>query len=146
RSSGALAWLLFTATLTQAAPIYSAKVVDGAAPPQDTGEEVRKLLADRSIQVADDKGELIAELWLRKELPAKATENQVKNGLTYRQVPETSLVGVIRLAKNGSDYRKQKIPAGVYTLRLGYQPMDGDHMGTAPHSEFLLVSPAADDK
>src|SRR5262249_23767332 len=25
-------------------------------------------------------------------------------------------------------------------------PMDGDHMGTAPYNEFLLASPAADDK
>jgi hypothetical protein len=34
----------------------------------------------------------------------------------------------------------------VYTLRLGFQPMDGDHNGTAPHGEFCLASPAAEDK
>ena len=37
------------------------------------------------------------------------------------------------------------VPPGVYTLRLGYQPQDGDHMGTAPHSEFCLACPAAED-
>ena len=31
-------------------------------------------------------------------------------------------------------------------MRLANQPMDGDHMGTAPYSEFLLLSPAAEDK
>ena len=35
----------------------------------------------------------------------------------------------------------------VYTLRLAYQPMDGDHMGTAPYSEFcLLVGAEMDTK
>jgi hypothetical protein len=43
------------------------------------------------------------------------------------------------------DYRKQKIKPGVYTLRLVVQLMDGDHMGTAPYSDFALLSPAGED-
>src|SRR5262249_12363102 len=39
-----------------------------------------------------------------------------------------------------------KIPTGVYTLRLGNQPQDGDHLDTAPHTEFAVLSPAAADK
>jgi hypothetical protein len=34
----------------------------------------------------------------------------------------------------------------VYTLRLGLQPMDGDHMGTAPFNDFCLLAPAELDK
>ena len=34
----------------------------------------------------------------------------------------------------------------MYTLRLGIQPMDGDHMGTAPYNEFCLLCPADQDK
>src|SRR5262249_36813905 len=45
-----------------------------------------------------------------------------------------------------TDYRKQKIKPGVYTLRLGFQPMDGDHMGTAPYNEFCLLVPAKMDE
>ena len=45
-----------------------------------------------------------------------------------------------------TDFRKQKIKAGVYTMRLGFQPMDGDHMGTAPYPEFCLLSPADSDE
>jgi hypothetical protein len=52
----------------------------------------------------------------------------------------------VQFAKNWTDFRKQKIPAGVYTLRLATQPMDGDHMGTAPYSDFCLLSPAAKDQ
>ena len=50
------------------------------------------------------------------------------------------------MLKETTSYRKQKIPAGVYTLRLGDQPQSDDHRGTAPYTDFALLSPAADDK
>src|SRR5204862_7686965 len=37
------------------------------------------------------------------------------------------------------------IQPGVYTLRLGKQPMDGDHQGTAPYDDFCLLCPAKQD-
>jgi hypothetical protein len=125
---------------------YTIKTADKTPAPKEVQEPIRKLLGERCIQMLDAKGDVLAELWFRKDVPAKATDAQVKNGLTYREIPETTLFGVIRFPKQTTDYRKQKIPAGVYTLRLANQPMDGDHMGTAPFSEFLLMSPAAEDK
>jgi hypothetical protein len=115
-------------------------------PPEGLKEEIAKALGERSYQFVDEKGNLLCELWFRKEVPAKATPEQVKNGLTYRELPEGSLLGVVSFAKGASDYKKQKIKAGVYTLRLGFQPENGDHMGTAPYNEFCLLTPAADDK
>jgi hypothetical protein len=125
---------------------YSIKAQDKSAPPKDVPDNVRKLLAERSVQLLDAKGDVLVEVWMRKEVPAKATEAQIKNGLTYREVPETTLLGVVKVVKQSSDYRKQKVPVGLYTLRLGNQPQDGDHMGTAPYSEFMLLSPIKDDK
>jgi len=124
---------------------YSVKTAK-SPPPPELKEPVAKLLSDRSVQFLDQKGDVIAELWFRQELPAKATADQVKNGLTYRELEETTLLGVIKLARQVTDYRKQKINPGVYTVRLGFQPMDGDHMGTAPYTEFGLFSPAAADE
>jgi hypothetical protein len=141
-----VALLLLAAPAARAADSYSVKVADNTPAPAEVAEPIRKLLRETCLQVYDAKDNLMAELWWRAEVPAKATEAQIKNGLTYREVPETTLVGVVRFAKAFSDYRKQKIPPGVYTLRLAGQPMDGDHMGTAPYSEFLLLSPAAEDK
>src|SRR5207247_1563992 len=92
----------------------------------------------------DAKGEAVAELWLRKEIPAKAATD-AKKGLTYRDLDETTLLGAVRFVQPWSDYRKQKIKPGVYTLRLGFQPMDGDHMGTAPYPEFCLLLSAKTD-
>jgi hypothetical protein len=70
----------------------------------------------------------------------------VKNGLTYREIPEGTLVGTLEFPKTFTDYRKQELPAGVYTLRFAVQPDIGDHTGTTPHPEFCLICPAAEDK
>ena len=138
--------LLLTALPLQAADSpYTVKVVD-AAPPKEVEEPIRKLLQEKCVQISTAKGDLLLELWFDKELAVKATEAQIKNGLTYREVPETTVVGAAHVVKDHYDYRKQKIAPGVYTLRLAFQPMDGDHMGTAQYSEFLLMCPAAEDK
>src|SRR5262249_57199391 len=62
------------------------------------------------------------------------------------ELQETTLVGVLQVHKPMTEYRKQKIKPGVFTLRLGFQPSDGDHMGTAPYKEFCLIVPADEDK
>src|SRR5262249_28431132 len=117
------------------------------APPKELKEPIRKLLDEQSVQMLDDKGTVYCEVWFRKDVPAMATAAQVKNGLTFRDnLKETTILGAVQFAQEAKDYRKQKIKAGVYTLRLGFQPMDGDHMGTAPNPEFCLLVPADDDK
>jgi hypothetical protein len=142
---GALAVALLAAgTVAAADPSYTLKAVSAEAP-KELKDPIRQLLGNEALQVVDPKGAVYCEVWLRKELPAKATPQQVKNGLTYRELEETTVLGAIRFDQQGSDYRKQKIKPGVYTLRLGFQPSDGDHMGTAPFKEFALASPADQD-
>jgi len=116
------------------------------APPAALGDSIRKLLDQRSVQFLDAKGEMVAEFWFRKAVPADATPEQVKNGLGYRDLKETTVLGAARFDQTWSDYRKQTLKPGVYTLRLAFQPMDGDHMGTAPYPEFLLVVNAREEK
>jgi hypothetical protein len=125
---------------------YSIKVVADMAPPNTVQGPIRKLLGKRCVQLFDAKGALVLEVWFRQEVPVKATDEQIKNGLTYREVPFSTIIGAVRVPRQVFDYKKQRVPAGTYTLRLATQPMDGDHMGTAPYAEFCLVSPAADDR
>jgi hypothetical protein len=125
---------------------YTIKTIK-AEPPKEIKEPIRKLLGDQSVQLLDSKGTALCQLWFRKEVPAEATAEQVKTGLTYREVKETTVLGAVKYLKGATDYRQQKIKAGVYTLRLGFQPMDGDHMGVSPTQEFcLLVSADKDEK
>src|SRR5262249_36709491 len=141
RTLPVLVALVLSASAPAADP-YNIKVTDKSEPPKELKDPVRKLLAEKSIQLSDDKGNQLVEVWFRKELPAKATDAQIKNGLTYQEVPQTTLVGAVRIKDTLGDYRKQKVKAGVYTMRLAVQPMDGDHMGTAPHGDFVLLVPA----
>ena len=62
---------------------YSVKTVDKMPAPKEVQEPIRKLLGERRVQLLNAKGDLLAEVWFRKDLPAKATEAQIKNGLTY---------------------------------------------------------------
>jgi hypothetical protein len=119
--------------------------VEKKTPPAELNDAIKQLLGDDALQVTDSKG-VVCTIWFRKEIPAKATADQIKNGLTYREIPRTSLIGAIELPQKWTDFRKQEIPKGVYTLRIAVQPMDGDHMGTAPHNDFCLLSPAAKDE
>jgi hypothetical protein len=116
-----------------------------ADPPGDLKDPIRKLLGDQSVQLLDPKGSPLCQIWLSKEIPAQVTAQQIKNGLTYRDLKESTILGAIQYFKTGSDYRQQKIPVGVYTLRLGFQPMDGDHMGVSAQQEFCLLIAASKD-
>ena len=44
-----------------------------------------------------------------------------------------------------TDFRGQEIKKGVYTLRYGQQPEDGNHIGTSELADFLLAIPAGVD-
>jgi hypothetical protein len=117
-----------------------------ADPPTELDESVRTLLGGRCVQLLDAGGDAAVEFWFCKETPAKATEAQIKNGLTYREVAESTVLGAVRVDKAFSDYRRQALAPGVYTLRLAFQPPTDDHTGSAPYTEFCLACPADEDK
>jgi hypothetical protein len=115
-------------------------------PPQALKEPIRSLLGDEAVQVFDGDGKHLATLWLRKEIPTKAIKEQVKNGLTYREIPPSTVVGAIELVQNWKDFRHHEIEKGVYTLRIAVQPTSDDHVGTAPFQDFCLLCPADKDE
>jgi hypothetical protein len=136
--------LLGLAAGTQSAEPGKAVKSVSIPPAKELAEPIRALLSDEALQVTS-AGKPVCDVWLRKELPLKAGTNPTK-GVSYRDLPESSVVGAVRFHQPWSSFRKQKLKAGVYTLRFALQPMDGDHMGTAPYNEFLLLAPAAGDQ
>jgi|SRR5581483_2815765 len=123
---------------------YSLKVGE-AAPPKELSESIRALLAKQPVLFQNDQGKTLCEIWFRQEVPADATPEQVKNGLSYREIKQSEILGAIRFDEDWYDYRKQKVKAGVYTLRLAYQPQDGDHMGASEFTEFCAIVAADKD-
>jgi hypothetical protein len=81
------------------------------------------------------------DFWWVKTL---ALKGDVESG--WRDLEEGTLVGAVRVGADFRDIRGRVIKPGVYTLRYGLQPANGDHLGVSPFRDFLLLSPAAIDK
>jgi len=113
-------------------------LTDNAVP-----EGVRQALDSKGYRLTLDGGAPTCELWVRKSVPAQ-TRKDVE-GVTYPQLTESVLVGVVHFAQAAADFRGQKIPAGFYTLRYALMPNDANHLGAAPSRDFLLLIPAASD-
>jgi hypothetical protein len=64
----------------------------------------------------------------------------------HREIRQTEILGAVRFDREWSDYRKQKVKAGIYTLRLGFQPTIDDHVDVSEHQGFLLVTAADKDE
>jgi hypothetical protein len=140
----AVVFLLFLATAVHGDDVYRVKPGE-TKPPREAPTAVSETLDAKALTIT--RGDAtVMELWLRSEIPSSADADQIKNGLTYREIPETTLLGVMRFPKTFVDYRKQEIPAGVYSLRIAVQPDIGDHKGTAPHQDFALLVPIAKER
>jgi hypothetical protein len=137
---GLPAW---TAVLAADKPVWSIKATE-SEPPEEIQKPVRALLKAQAVQLFENE-ELVLELWFRREVPVEATATQFENGLTWAEVPSSTVLAVLHVVRETNDYRKQKLAPGFYTLRVARQPPNDDHNGTAPTTDFCLVCPAAAD-
>lgn len=138
------ALVLLPALAWAASPEYHVAQVESAAPTDDLPQEIAALLQPTGFKLVKGESRTVCEIWLCKQWPVAAdakTGDTILYPLTAGQ-----LVGVVRYPRKATDFRDQEIPAGVYTLRYGQQPVDGAHVGTSPTRDFLVVSPAAKDK
>ncbi len=136
---------LFVATLAIARAGGYTATTEKAAPSMELNAAVRAALDADAITIHDDTKQTLMQFWFRSSLPSSATAQQLANGITYRELPETTLLAVVYVAKPFIDYRKQEIASGYYSLRVAFQPDTGDHKETAPHAEFVLLSPIAEE-
>jgi len=117
------------------------KVAD-KAPPAEIGEPIRKTLQPKTIEVLDgDKPAF--EFWFRSDIPLKSKPAAVNKALDCIQ--ETVLLGAVSVGPGQRDYKDNEIAPGIYTMRFGLQPQDGDHLGTAEFPYFAVLVPAASD-
>lgn len=109
-------------------------------PPVELADPIKLLLASGGQKATVGTAEVI--FWWVKAVPLKPGSAPAAWG----QVPEGTLVGAVRLSAALDDIRGRRIKAGVYTLRYGVQPDNGDHLGVSPFRDFLLLSPVSLDK
>lgn len=122
---------------------FTVKVVDKEAP-EELSEEIRGVLQAKAVELYDAEG-LLWEFWLRKEVPAVEKAEGGEEAL--EAVEEITLVGAARLSREQIDFRHDPVAPGVYTLRMALQPIDGNHLGTAPNDFFFIfIRPDLDTK
>jgi hypothetical protein len=107
------------------------------APPAILSPSIRAALAAGGVRATISGTQL--DFWFVKSLPLK------EGALSWTAAEEGMLVGAVQLSSEFRDIRGRLIKPGVYTLRYGLQPQNGDHLGVSPFRDFLLLSPATLD-
>jgi hypothetical protein len=113
-----------------------------AGPPPAESSAVAGVLAKSGIKVNKADGSTLLEIWLVAQEP---TGGALQDGASLPGFPIGALLGVVRFPAKHADRRGQTIQPGVYTLRYGVYPVNGDHQGVAPQRDFAVLSPAAAD-
>lgn len=115
------------------------------APPEDLAAPVREALAEEGIRILKADGEPVLDVWLRKSVPIEGERTEPANSVLYPFLPVGSLVGAVRVAEDTGDYKDQIVLPGVYTMRYGLQPVDGNHLGISKFRDYLMLSLADED-
>ncbi len=114
----------------------------GAALPDSVPAETAALVSDAGVAV-QAAGTVVARFWMRTA-PFEGSA-AAGFGVRFDNIPEGAFLGVVEFPEKGSDYREQSVPPGIYTIRFGLHPEDGNHMGVAPSRDFGLLAPVAKD-
>ena len=133
---------LAVSSMTLAADEY--KFEPSETPPSGVPAAIADLLDTQGAKVVGPKRDL-CEIWLLKDV-ARVGDFTPSTSVKYPFTPG-QLVGVLKVPRRAglTDFRGHEIDTGVYTLRYGQQPMDGNHIGTSDTADFLLAVPVADD-
>lgn len=116
------------------------------APPNTISAAIRASLSERMYRIVDGQGRTLAEIWPREGVPAASKPEGPKGAILYPFLGVGELLGACVLPNEAQDYRDQPIAKGVYTMRYGLQPVNGDHLGVSTHRDYTLLVPAAKDQ
>jgi hypothetical protein len=135
--------LLAAFLLCAVAALRQYKQDPAGPPPPEIAAAMLPLLHKDGAKISNGAAPY-CEVWLRTSKPSGGAA--ADEGVTFPGIPVGTFLGVIRFDGKGADRRGQGIKPGVYTLRYGLIPINGDHQGAAPQRDFLVLVPAADDK
>ena len=112
--------------------------------PEDVSRQIRSILEKKLFRVRIIR-DSTAEFWFREKIPL-ITGRQGSLGINFGALEQGTLLGIVRFSSQWMDYKNKPVKAGVYCLRYGTQPADGDHTGSTFYRDFLLLLPAAMDQ
>lgn len=123
---------------------FSLKVEENSPCSEEVAENLREQVGDTAYIIEDSEG-VLYKFWLVDEVAVEAFGEDAK--ATLESIPEITLLGIAEIpeAERAFDFREDPIDPGVKTLRVGLQPQDGNHMGTAPTNTFAILVPEDKD-
>jgi hypothetical protein len=133
--------LCLASSFAAAEEAYSLKAVDRL--PDGYHEKVAAAVEPNGYEITGKDGP-VCTVWLAKSL---ALKSKFKPSLSTKY-PLTAghFVGLLQVhSATFSDFRERDVKPGLYTLRYGQQPQDGNHVGTSELADFLLAVPADSD-
>jgi len=122
---------------------YRVEVLDEAPPLDDASDSLRQQFTKTGLKVIRGSNRTVCELWPCRQW--QAPDGFQPSAERLYPFQRGQLVGLLRLRRRGNDFRDQQISRGVYTLRYGLQPIDGNHEGTSPTRDFLVLVKIEED-
>lgn len=122
---------------------YSVEKIEEGPEADAVASDIAKLISSTGIRVKKGSSRTVCEIWLRKDLPINADFKATEDRLY--PFTQGQLIGLLHYRRRGSEFRDQSVSSGWYTLRFGLQPIDGNHEGTSPTRDFLLLVDAETD-
>ena len=113
------------------------------APPAAVSKAVQATLGETCYQVVE-KGKPLFEFWLSQKIPLKEAPASVEAGLDA--LATASLIGVVRIHRELRDYRDDELSQGIFTMRFGKIPADGNHLGASEYPYFAVLISVAKDR
>jgi len=139
-----LALFLLLLAIPLTVPADSGKVETiGVFTDSAASDSLKKALEPKGYRVSLADGAVLCEIWLRNGIASGKNDAQ---GAAYTWLTDSALVAVVSFPKSTTDFRRQPLKAGSYTLRYAVHPQDGNHIGISPIRDFLLLVPVAADQ
>jgi len=123
---------------------YNLETLKEGPPTEGLAEPIAAAISPQGIKVLKGTNRTVCSIWLCKEWDVKAGFKPTQEVL-YPFTPG-QLIGVISFRRRGADFRDQTIPKGLFTLRYAQQPTDGNHEGTSPTRDFLVLTSVEKEK
>ena len=106
-------------------------------PPPQLAPAVAALLQPSGVKGV--VGEATLDIWWAQSIALNG------DGPGWSNVESGTLVGAMRIAGPFKEIRGKVVQPGLYTLRYGLQPQNGDHLGISTFRDYLVLSPAGLD-
>ena len=136
-------WLVVLCVSNLLGQDYKAAPLEGPPAAEGIGSDLLAAFEAQGVKIMRGS-RTSCEIWLRKDIESLADFKPSDERIYPFQ--QGQLIGLIHYPRKNNEFRDQEVQSGWYTLRFELQPVDGNHVGTSPTRDFLLMAKAENDQ